>query len=315
VGLTVTPNAGPSLVSSRATAGTPAAPGASETVRWVVAGTNTAALAQNVKISLSIDGGNSFPVVLAANTPNDGSEKVTLPKVNTSQARLKVEAVGNYFFDVNDANFTIGDGSAAVDTLIVRGPAKGAFVKSRKTTFKLASTVPGSSFECTLDGRVKPCSDVAKLRLKPGTHVFEAAARTPAKILDSSPARRVFAAPLNDSKLKQATSGWVRHRDKASYRGGWTEARSSDRVLTLSAKRIKKLALVAHTGPGFGRVAIFVDDDRVKTVELSSKKLRRKVLLKITSFKKPRTDTIRIVTLDDKPVRIDGLGVLTRTRS
>ena len=30
-----------------------------------------------------------------------------LPNVTTSTARIKVEAVGNYFFDVNDANFSI----------------------------------------------------------------------------------------------------------------------------------------------------------------------------------------------------------------
>ena len=45
--------------------------------------------------------------MLAASTANDGSETVTLPEVGTDRARLKVEAVGNYFFDVNDADFTI----------------------------------------------------------------------------------------------------------------------------------------------------------------------------------------------------------------
>ena len=74
---------------------------------WDVAGTNTAALAPNVRISLSTDGGLTFPTVLAASTPNDGSQAVLLPDVTTSTARIKVEAVGNYFFDVNDANFSI----------------------------------------------------------------------------------------------------------------------------------------------------------------------------------------------------------------
>ncbi len=75
------------------------------TVTWSVNGTNTAT--PNVKISLSTDGGNTFPTVLAASTANDGSESVTLPNVITSTARIKVEAVGNVFFDISNANFAI----------------------------------------------------------------------------------------------------------------------------------------------------------------------------------------------------------------
>jgi hypothetical protein len=33
----------------------------------------------NVKVSLSTDGGNTFPTVLLASTPNDGSQIVTHP--------------------------------------------------------------------------------------------------------------------------------------------------------------------------------------------------------------------------------------------
>jgi len=38
---------------------------------------------------------------------NDGSQEVLLPNINTTTARIKVEAVGNYFFDVNDKAFRI----------------------------------------------------------------------------------------------------------------------------------------------------------------------------------------------------------------
>ena len=62
---------------------------------------------------MSIDGGYTFPYVLAANTLNDGSENVliptsgSLPNVNTNLARIKVESVGNIFFDMSNANFSI----------------------------------------------------------------------------------------------------------------------------------------------------------------------------------------------------------------
>ena len=57
--------AGPFLVTSRGTAGTPATDGGTETVTWNVAGTDTAALAPNVRITLSIDGGLTFPTELS----------------------------------------------------------------------------------------------------------------------------------------------------------------------------------------------------------------------------------------------------------
>ncbi len=105
--LTLDAAAGPFRVTSRPTAGTPAEGGAQETVTWAVNGTDDTALAPMVKISLSTDGGATFPTVLVASTANDGTEPVTLPQVGTDRARIKIEAVDNYFFAVNGADFTI----------------------------------------------------------------------------------------------------------------------------------------------------------------------------------------------------------------
>ena len=82
--------------------------GSAQNVTWNVANTSSAPIStSNVNIWLSTDGGNSFHILLAGNTPNDGSESVTLPYINTSQARVKVEAVNNIYFDISNANFTI----------------------------------------------------------------------------------------------------------------------------------------------------------------------------------------------------------------
>ncbi|MCX6896832.1 MAG: M12 family metallo-peptidase [Verrucomicrobia bacterium] len=103
--VTVTSAGGAFAITSQNTSNTLAG---ATTVTWNVAGTTNAPVScANVKISLSTDGGATFPTVLLASTPNDGSETVTLPNLTTHAARLKVEAIGNIFFDINNANFSI----------------------------------------------------------------------------------------------------------------------------------------------------------------------------------------------------------------
>ena len=98
-------SAGPFRVTSQPAA-TVVEGGTTGTVTWDVAGTSAAAYAPQVRILLSTDGGETFPTVLAT-TANDGSEQVTWPRTGTERARLRVEAVDNYFYDVNRADFTI----------------------------------------------------------------------------------------------------------------------------------------------------------------------------------------------------------------
>ena len=110
--VTVSTASGPFAVSSPNTAVSWAG-NSSQAITWAVASTTaTPVSCANVKISLSTDGGQTFPTVLAANTPNDGTETLVIPNTPTTTARIKVEAVGNIFFDISNTNFTITAGSA-----------------------------------------------------------------------------------------------------------------------------------------------------------------------------------------------------------
>lgn len=120
--------AGPFLVTAPNTAVTWRG-GSTQTVTWNVANTNVAPVnTANVRISLSIDGGLSYPTVLAASVPNNGSALVQLPVTFSTQARVRIDAVDNVYFDVSNSNFTIllpgdvnGDGPVdCADVAIVR---------------------------------------------------------------------------------------------------------------------------------------------------------------------------------------------------
>ncbi len=82
--------------------------GTTRTVTWQAANTNLPPVGTTmINIRLSVNGGQTFPIMLKANTPNDGSEAVVVPGIGTDTARIMVEAVGNIFFDISDTGFSI----------------------------------------------------------------------------------------------------------------------------------------------------------------------------------------------------------------
>jgi subtilisin-like proprotein convertase family protein len=96
----------PFLITSQNSAITYTA-GSTQTVTWSVGNTTAAPISTaNVKISFSTDGGNTFTTLLAS-TPNDGTETFIVPSTTTTAGRIKVEAIGNIFFDINNAAITI----------------------------------------------------------------------------------------------------------------------------------------------------------------------------------------------------------------
>jgi hypothetical protein len=110
--------------------------GSVQTVTWDVAGTTANGInASLVNILLSTDGGVTFSTVLASATANDGSQAVVIPNLPTANARIKVQPVGNVFFDISNVNFTITAGSPMqVNTTT---PAVGGIVTGATGTLDL----------------------------------------------------------------------------------------------------------------------------------------------------------------------------------
>ncbi|MBL7747525.1 MAG: peptidase, partial [Chitinophagaceae bacterium] len=81
--------------------------GSTQTVTWSVGNTTAAPISTaNVRISWSTDNGATFTTLIASTT-NDGTETFTVPATVTTTARIRVEAIGNIFFDINNAPITV----------------------------------------------------------------------------------------------------------------------------------------------------------------------------------------------------------------
>ena len=115
--LTVNANAGPFIVTSQNSVGTTWAGNSSQTITWNVAGTNANNINTSlVNLLLSTDKGLTFATTLLANTPNDGSQIITVPNnINSLDCRLMVQSVGNLFYAVNTTKFAISSNLATND--------------------------------------------------------------------------------------------------------------------------------------------------------------------------------------------------------
>ncbi len=125
-----------------------------QTITWDVNGTDADGLAPNVKILLSSDGGLTFPVVITSSTPNDGSFTYDFPCTVNTQARIKIEADGNIFFDVSDGNFTYGDGTKPTFTV----PADITIYKDENCDYDADPNVTGEP--TNVDDNCDPSPDI-----------------------------------------------------------------------------------------------------------------------------------------------------------
>ncbi|MEO7976131.1 reprolysin-like metallopeptidase [Flavobacterium sp.] len=105
----VSPTIGPFTVSSQSATDIGWQNGSGQTITWNVNSTNSLAGSANVDIKLSTDGGLTFPVVLASNTPNDGSHTVTVPAdITATNCRILIQPTNNIFYALNKNSFAIG---------------------------------------------------------------------------------------------------------------------------------------------------------------------------------------------------------------
>lgn len=220
----ITDQAGPFIVTSPNTA--VSIPGNSfQPIIWNVANTDQAPVnCSTVDIYLSLDGGFTYPTLLLANTPNDGSESVFIPSVLSSTARIKIKASNSIFFDISNTNFSITapvggvDNDAAVSA--VNSPSGDycgeSFIPEivvanlgdlDLTSFDLTYDVDGGSpttinWTGSLSSGQLTTVTLPTLSVAGGAHVFNASVSNPNGVTDDNPAN-----DSNSSSFTTVTGG------------------------------------------------------------------------------------------------------------
>ena len=149
-----------------------------QTVTWNIANTNAAPVnCQTVNIKLSTDGGNTYAYTLSTNSPNDGSETVNLPSVNSTLGRIKVEAADNIFFDISNYNFTLSN-LVSVGNSLNEIPEKFQLMQNfpnpfnPETNIKFNMPVSGNAELKIFDSKGSEVSTIVNGVLQPGSYEF-----------------------------------------------------------------------------------------------------------------------------------------------
>lgn len=226
--VTVDAVSGPFTVTSQTTNETWDA-GSSQTVTWDVAGTNTGIVnTPTVNILLSVDGGLTFPFVIASNVPNDGSHDVVVPVTggDTNMARVIVEGNNNIFYAVNSTNFSIQESEFVITldnpVVDVCAPNDAVFNFtyntflgfSGTTNFTVSGLPAGTTatvnpISATADGTMGTVtiSGIGSLAAGPYNMVLEGTSGTITKTVDG--VFNVYSSVLNPTTLVSPANGAV----------------------------------------------------------------------------------------------------------
>ena len=206
-----------------------------------------------------------------------------------------------------------GGGAPAPDTQLSGGPGQSGWLRSDHVRFLLSSDQSGAGFACTLDRKTTQCSSRWRLdQLTAGTHTVTAAASLGSQA-DATPARRTFTRPVNDLELSHSRAWRERTGKRGYFLDSFSQTRSHGATLRTRARHIKKIALVATRGIGFGTVKVYLGTQLLRKVSLSGRTLRKRRIIPIARFDQRRRGLVRVVVVSrGKVVRIEGLGLARR---
>jgi subtilisin-like proprotein convertase family protein len=171
IAVSVISTAGPFVVTYPSATGITWAGASTQTVTWNVASTNLAPInCSNVDILLSIDGGATYPTVLATAVANDGSQVISVPNTPSTTCRIMVRASGGNFFDISDNNFTIT--ASTFDYTMTTTPASISICQGGTAAYSISiGSIGGYNSPVTLSVTGVPAGATSSFTTSPVTPV------------------------------------------------------------------------------------------------------------------------------------------------
>ena len=79
-------------------------------LNWETNGTQLPPInTQTVSVFLSLDGGNTFPLEMASEIPNNGKAILQMPNISSDQVRLKIEANNQPYYTISKQDATLSE--------------------------------------------------------------------------------------------------------------------------------------------------------------------------------------------------------------
>lgn len=170
---------------------------------------------------------------------------------------------------------------------------------------RLNSSEPGSTIECTDNGRPVACS-AGRWELedpRAGRH------RLAARAVDTAGNASAWSVPVEFFVPRNLTRrrGWTRVRDGGFFRGDALRASRRGARLVLPRAKVGELRLLAPSGPGYGKVRLRVGRRAWHVVDLSGPKAALRQVAVIDRYSGIRSGRIVIESLSDKRVVVDAV--------
>lgn len=126
--------------------------GSSTSLTWNTA--SACVTCNNIDILFSKDGGKTFPYTILSGTPNDGSESVTIPNVNTCDGRFMIACSDNIFYNVNTGAITVSTSCAAEGSTVSPATTVSAPPGSSSLNLTTMSPVYGTAITMPIAGSI-----------------------------------------------------------------------------------------------------------------------------------------------------------------
>ena len=173
----------------------------------------------------------------------------------------------------------------------------------------------GATFRCAVNGDVRSCGDqqLTLLGMRAGDYVFTVAAEDTDGNVDPTPARERWTVPLNNTALAKHSRHWSKRTGRGYFQDSYSITDQRGAFVEQGKRGFRSLVLVATRCRGCGKVAVLLGDERLRTIDLSAAKTRKRQILPVERWRKPQTGRVRVEVLSDgKDVILEGIGFSAR---